>query len=74
MSNSNLDAAGWEERRRRTALGKIGTQDDVAAAAVFLASPGAAFMTGVVMPIDGGFSIAGMVPGVDLATVGRTRS
>ncbi|CAM4315916.1 SDR family oxidoreductase [Bordetella tumbae] len=73
MSNANLDAAGWEERRRRTALGRIGTQDDVAAAAVFLASPAAAFMTGVVLPIDGGFSIAGMVPGVDLATVGRTR-
>ncbi|CAM3866544.1 SDR family NAD(P)-dependent oxidoreductase [Bordetella tumulicola] len=73
MSNANLDDAGWEERRRRTALGRIGTQDDVSAAALFLASPAAAFMTGVVLPIDGGFSIAGMVPGVDLAAVGRTR-
>ncbi|MBV7483673.1 SDR family NAD(P)-dependent oxidoreductase [Bordetella sp. BOR01] len=73
MSNSNLDANGWEERRRRTALGRIGSQDDVAAAALFLASPAASFLTGVVLPVDGGFSIAGMVPGVDLATVGRTR-
>ncbi|MBO9356490.1 glucose 1-dehydrogenase [Bordetella petrii] len=73
MSNSNLDASGWEERRRRTALGRIGSQDDVAAAALFLASPEASFLTGVVLPVDGGFSIAGMVPGVDLAKVGRTR-
>ncbi|GAA5233403.1 SDR family oxidoreductase [Verticiella sediminum] len=73
MSNANLDANGWEERRRRTALGRIGSQDDVAAAALFLASPEAAFLTGVVLPVDGGFSIAGMVPGVDLAEVGRTR-
>lgn len=73
MSNSNLDANGWEERRRRTALGRIGSQDDVAAAALFLASPAALFLTGVVLPVDGGFSIAGMVPGADLAAVGRTR-
>ena len=74
MSNSNLDAQGWEERRRRTALGRIGEPEDVAAAALFLASPAAKFLTGVILPVDGGFTIAGMLPGVDLAKVGRTRS
>jgi hypothetical protein len=35
-------------------LGRIGTVDDVAAAALFLASDEASFITGVALPIDGG--------------------
>jgi 3-oxoacyl-[acyl-carrier protein] reductase len=35
-------------------LGRFGTPDDVAAAAVYLASDDAAFITGVAFPIDGG--------------------
>lgn len=42
----------------RTPLGRWGRPEDVAGAAVFLASPAAAFITGVVLPIDGGYSIA----------------
>ncbi len=37
-----------------TPLRRWGTPDDVAAAALFLASPAAEFMTGVVLPINGG--------------------
>ena len=37
-----------------TPLGRWGTPDDVAAAAVFLASPEAEFLTGVVLPVNGG--------------------
>lgn len=37
-------------------LGRIGLPEDCAAAAVFLASPGASFITGIAMPIDGGFT------------------
>jgi len=42
----------------RTPLGRWGTPDDVARAAVFLCTPAAAFMTGVVMPVDGGYMVA----------------
>ncbi len=42
----------------RTPLGRWGQPADVAGAAIFLASPAAAFITGVVLPVDGGYSIA----------------
>jgi NAD(P)-dependent dehydrogenase (short-subunit alcohol dehydrogenase family) len=47
------------ERRvlERTPLRKLGTADDVAVAALFLASDQAAFITGVNLPVDGGNSI-----------------
>lgn len=41
----------------RTPLGRWGEPDDLAGAALFLASRSAAFMTGVVLPVDGGYSI-----------------
>ncbi|MHA6631095.1 SDR family NAD(P)-dependent oxidoreductase [Pseudonocardia sichuanensis] len=37
-------------------LGATGTPDDVANACLFLASPLAAYITGVVLPVDGGWS------------------
>jgi NAD(P)-dependent dehydrogenase (short-subunit alcohol dehydrogenase family) len=42
---------------RSTALGRVGTAEDVAAAVAFLASDDAAFITGAALPVDGGFSI-----------------
>jgi NAD(P)-dependent dehydrogenase (short-subunit alcohol dehydrogenase family) len=42
----------------RTPLGRWGRPEDVAGAALFLCSPAAAFITGVVLPVDGGYSIA----------------
>lgn len=42
----------------RTPLGRWGQPADVAGAALFLASPAAAFITGVILPVDGGYSIA----------------
>ncbi len=61
-SHATIDAAGWEARRRRTPLGRIGAPDDVAAAAVFLASDESAFITGEVLRVDGGWAMTGVSP------------
>jgi NAD(P)-dependent dehydrogenase (short-subunit alcohol dehydrogenase family) len=39
-----------------TPIGRFGEPDDLLATAIWLLSPGAAFVTGVVVPVDGGFS------------------
>lgn len=41
----------------RTPLGRWGTPQDVAQAVVFLCAPAAAFITGVVLPVDGGYLV-----------------
>ena len=50
MSRDDLAAA----RARSVPLGRQGTAWDVANAALFLASDEAAFITGVMLPVDGG--------------------
>jgi NAD(P)-dependent dehydrogenase (short-subunit alcohol dehydrogenase family) len=42
----------------RTPLGRWAEPDDIAGAAVFLCSPAARFVTGTVLPVDGGYLIA----------------
>ena len=54
--------AELSEARRADVLANVpvkryGTADEVAAAAVYLASPGAAYVTGVVLPVDGGIGM-----------------
>lgn len=41
----------------RTPMGRWGTAEDVARCALFLASPAAGFVTGVVLPVDGGYLV-----------------
>jgi 2-deoxy-D-gluconate 3-dehydrogenase len=43
----------------RTPAGRWGTADDVAGIAVFLAAAASDFITGAVIPVDGGYSILG---------------
>ena len=38
----------------RTPMGRMGAPDDIAWAAIYLSSPAAKFVTGVILPIDGG--------------------
>jgi len=39
-----------------TPMGRFGVPDDLVGTIVWLLSPAAAFVTGIVVPIDGGFS------------------
>lgn len=40
---------------QRTPVARTGQSEEVAAVALFLASPGASFMTGAIVPVDGGY-------------------
>jgi meso-butanediol dehydrogenase/(S,S)-butanediol dehydrogenase/diacetyl reductase len=43
--------------RARQPMGRFGTPEEIAEAALYLVSPQSAFVTGVAFPIDGGFSL-----------------
>jgi NAD(P)-dependent dehydrogenase (short-subunit alcohol dehydrogenase family) len=53
----NGDAERKQKVLSRTPMGKLGEPADVGDAAVFLALDGAKYLTGVVLPVDGGNSI-----------------
>jgi NAD(P)-dependent dehydrogenase (short-subunit alcohol dehydrogenase family) len=49
-----------EELLLRTPMGRFGKAQEVAGTAIYLASEAAAFVTGVVIPVDGGFLASGV--------------
>lgn len=52
------DAARSATILGRTPMGRWGRPEDLAGPALFLASPAAAFVTGAILPVDGGYSAA----------------
>jgi NAD(P)-dependent dehydrogenase (short-subunit alcohol dehydrogenase family) len=59
MLRQALDSDAGRQRRilERTPMARFGSSSDIGLAAVFLSSPAAAFITGIVLPVDGGASI-----------------
>ena len=71
IAPGTLRTPAWEKRReedpnvfervaRWYPLGRIGEPEDVAGAALFLASNEAAWITGAVLPVDGGLTAGNM--------------
>lgn len=57
-ANLVISEEAWERRRQRVPLGRLGTPQDMANAALFLASDEASFITGDMLFIDGGITYA----------------
>jgi NAD(P)-dependent dehydrogenase (short-subunit alcohol dehydrogenase family) len=53
---ATLLTAGADAIGAQLPLGRIGRPDDIAGIAIFLASPASAYITGAVIPVDGGLS------------------
>jgi NAD(P)-dependent dehydrogenase (short-subunit alcohol dehydrogenase family) len=58
MMRATLDAFG-EQIAAGAPMKRIGKPSDMAGAAIFLASPAAAYITGVILPVDGGIATVG---------------
>ena len=55
LGREGLGTIGRSGPTRQSLLGRWGTPEDVARAAAFLASPAADFITGQMIPVNGGF-------------------
>lgn len=63
MTDLNKDVMTEDRKQRalaRIPIGRFGDLDELAGAAVYLASPAARYVTGATIPVDGGFLAAGM--------------
>ena len=54
-SGAELDEVHKAEGNLQS-LGRIGQPEEIAAAVLFLCSPGSGFITGALLPVDGGYT------------------
>jgi NAD(P)-dependent dehydrogenase (short-subunit alcohol dehydrogenase family) len=54
----SVEALGLDAVVSSVPMGRLGRSSEIAATAVYLASPAAAYITGAVLPVDGGISAA----------------
>jgi len=57
VGRSKAGARHLEEMEERSALGRLGTPDEVAEAVAWLASDDASYVTGAIVPVDGGLAM-----------------
>ena len=50
------DPARLEYLEKRHPMGRMGTPEDIANACLFLASDESSFITGIALPVDGGYT------------------
>ena len=58
MTQDTAGTSRGEEIRRKTPAGRWGTVEDLVGASIFLASAASSFVTGVGLPVDGGYLIS----------------
>jgi len=56
MMRATIAAAGEDNMAKMMPLKRIGRDEDMAGAAIFLSSPASSFMTGTIIPVDGGIA------------------
>jgi len=60
LNRERMSEVRKAEAQKRAALGRFGESDDMVGAAVYLASPASAFVTGTVLRVDGGYLASGI--------------